>query len=265
MTSGILNIIATFAAAVLSFMEDQRSVEPSDILVIYFSASSILALPRLRSLWLIPSVDACRGLWTTIYIFTVAMLFVESARKTKILRPLYQGVTKEQICGFWGRSFFIWVLPFFQAGYSKVLQIQDLPEVDDDLQGQDAGEKLQAAWKTAKSRHGLLRATFRAYRWPFLSGVVPRLVLSAFTFCQPFLITATVDYMGKPATVESNKYGQALVGAYVLVYLCLAVGADCATGEFCRANSRKGLEGSVLASNISSSHNDTFWSHLNDL
>ncbi|KAL1981835.1 hypothetical protein VTN96DRAFT_2080 [Rasamsonia emersonii] len=223
MTSGILNIIATFAAAVLSFMEDQRSVEPSDILVIYFSASSILALPRLRSLWLIPSVDACRGLWTTIYIFTVAMLFVESARKTKILRPLYQGVTKEQICGFWGRSFFIWVLPFFQAGYSKVLQIQDLPEVDDDLQGQDAGEKLQAAWKTAKSRHGLLRATFRAYRWPFLSGVVPRLVLSAFTFCQPFLITATVDYMGKPATVESNKYGQALVGAYVLVYLCLAV------------------------------------------
>lgn len=101
-----------------------------------------------------------------------------------------------------------------------------MPEVDDDLLGQNAGAKLLSAWEEVKSTQGnrrLLRATFRAYLWPYLSGIIPRLALSAFTFCQPFLITATVDFLGSPATAESDKYGQALVGAYVLVYLGLAV------------------------------------------
>jgi hypothetical protein len=63
----------------------------------------------------------------------------------------------------------------------------------------------------------LLRATFKTYLWPCLSSIIPRLSLTASTFCQPFLITATVDFMGSPTTVESKKYGQALVGAYVRV------------------------------------------------
>jgi hypothetical protein len=107
LTAGILNIIAIFSAAVLSFIEDQRLISPSDTLVIYFSALSILALPRLRSLWLIPSVGACRGLWTGIFGVTATVLLLESVGKTKFLRVQYRRVTKEQICGFWGRSFFI--------------------------------------------------------------------------------------------------------------------------------------------------------------
>jgi ATP-binding cassette subfamily C (CFTR/MRP) protein 1 len=159
-TSGVLNIIATLAAALLSFIEDQRSVEPSNILVIYFSASSILALPRLRSLWIIPSTSPCRGLWTTIFIFTVAMVFLESARKTRLLRPLYHSVTKEQICGFWGRSLFIWVLPFFQVGYSKVLQPNDMPEVDDDLRGEISGKKLEPNWEVTKNKSSTAPSNF---------------------------------------------------------------------------------------------------------
>lgn len=227
LSAGVLNIIATMTAAIHSFVEDQRSVAPSDVLVIYFSVSAVLGIPRLRSLWLMPSANVCGGLWTSVYIFTVLMLFVESAKKSKLLRPLYRKLTTEQICGFWGRSFFIWVLPFFQAGYSSILGMDDIPDVDDDLQGQRSGAKLQRAWGITKDqrkrKHRLLRAAFRAYRWPFLSAVLPRLALSAFSFCQPFLLTATVNYIGSPKTSDSKKYGQALVGAYVLVYLGLAV------------------------------------------
>jgi hypothetical protein len=119
------------------------------------------------------------------------------------------------------------VLPFFQVGYSKVLQSTDMPEVDDDLRGENSGRKLQSAWEVTKNNRRLLRATFRAYIWPCLSGILPRLCLTAFTFCQPFLITATVDFMGNPTTAESKKYGQALVGAYVLVFLGIAVCVKC--------------------------------------
>ncbi|PCG93312.1 ABC transporter, integral membrane type 1 [Penicillium occitanis (nom. inval.)] len=192
LTSGLLNIVATFAAAVLSFAEDQRTVRPSDVLVVYFSAASIFHIPRLRTLWLIPSITTCKILWTAIYGFTVAILLAESARKTKLLRQLYQG-------------------------------LEDMPEIDDNLAGQAAEDKLQSAWNiiNADRRQRLLYATFRAYGWVFLSGIPPRLALTALTFAQPFLITALVDWMGTDDAPAD--YGPALTGAVVLVYSSLAV------------------------------------------
>ncbi|PWY93092.1 multidrug resistance-associated protein [Aspergillus sclerotioniger CBS 115572] len=222
-TSDILTIIATAAATFLSLIEDQCSIEPSDILVIYFSALTLLDIPRLRTVWLIPGVDICRGLWTTIYVLTVVALFLESMRKLRILRTLYQNVTMEQVIGFWGRSFFVWVTPLFRVGFSDILSVEDLPEADEDLRGDAARRKLNGAWEKSKGKRRLLKAVFRAYLWSALSGIVPRIVLSAFTFCQPFLITSAVDYFEKDSTAEIKQYGQALVGAFLLVYLGIAI------------------------------------------
>jgi len=268
LTSDILGIVAVFAAAVHSFMEDQRSVAPSDILVLYFSASTILAIPRLRSLWQIPTAEACRVLWTMIFISTIGVLLIESARKASLLRPLYRTVTGEQLCGFWSRSFFLWVLPFFQAGYSKILGMQDIPDVDDELQGYKTGASLQEAWKrTGGPSHRLLRASFRAYRWAFVSGVGPRLVYSGFTFCQPFLISAIVSYLDAPQTASTEKYGQALIGAVILVYLgiavCVLVHSVLETRH--HINTKPGLRRSLLATDISIQHQSQIRPYLRHL
>jgi ATP-binding cassette, subfamily C (CFTR/MRP), member 1 len=218
--SGVVSIIAIFAALVLSFIEDQRSVDPSDLLVIYFSFSSLLYIPRLRSLWLILPASTCRTVWTILYVFTLLALFLECAVKTKLLRPAYQNLTKEQLIGFWGRSFYVWVLPIFQLGYSNVMTIDDTLEVDKDLRGYSAGRRLQASWRRMKSPHRLLKATLQSNMWPLVTAIVPRLCLSAFTFCQPFLINSTVTYISNTDTSpESKLYGPALVGAYALVYM----------------------------------------------
>lgn len=67
----------------------------------------------------------------------------------------------------------------------------------------------------------MLIACLRAYRAPFVSGVIPRLFISGFTFCQPFIINATVSWVGNPdAAIDSGK---ALVAAYALVYSGIAV------------------------------------------
>ncbi|OJJ47369.1 hypothetical protein ASPZODRAFT_64884 [Penicilliopsis zonata CBS 506.65] len=223
LASDILNIIVTAGAVVLSFLEDQRSARPSDLLVIYFSALALLGIPKLRSLWMISSSGPCRGLWTAIYTITVLVAFLESTRKVRILRPLYKHVTAEQISGFWSRSVFAWVVPFVQAGYSKILSVGDMPEADENLQGDLTREKLDHAWVRSEGKHRLIKAVFRAYLWPTLSAIVPRLVLSGFTFCQPFLITATVDYFTGDAKDKPKEYGQALVGAFLLVYMGIAI------------------------------------------
>lgn len=222
-TSGVLNIIATFAAAVLSYLEDQRSFKPSDTLVVYFSILTLLELPRLRSLWIISSVGVCQGLWTAIFLVTIGLVLLESATKTRILLPVYLKVSSEQICGFWARSLFAWVLPLFRTGYSTVISVSDLPQLDHDLQGNAASENLRRAWTESKAPCRLIKALFRAYKWSILSAIVPRIALVTFTLCQPFLIAATINWIGSEVTAGTGKYGQGLVGAYVIVYFGMAV------------------------------------------
>ncbi|KGO43779.1 ABC transporter, integral membrane type 1 [Penicillium expansum] len=207
----VLNIIATFAASYASFIEDQRSVKPSDLLILYFSASSIFGV--------------CRYLSLASFLFTVAILALESLPKTKILHSHYYGTTDEEKIGFWSRSFFIWVLPFLQTGYREALEVEDVPEVDTNLQGQCSGDKLRKSWDSAsvKSHHRLIKVVFRAYGWACVSAIPPRLAYSCFNFAQPFLITATVNYIGGSSSSQPKVYGTGLIGAYILVYLGLAV------------------------------------------
>ncbi|KAL4768167.1 putative multidrug resistance-associated protein [Aspergillus nidulans var. acristatus] len=223
--AAILNIVATCAAAYVSFTEDQRSVRPSDLLVLYFSATSICQLPRLRTLWLINSVNACRYLSLATLFITVAIVILESVPKTRLLHTAYCNTTEEERSGFWSRSFFIWVLPFLQTGYRNSLEVEDVPQVDTSLQGQASGDRLRTAWLSGnrERKFRLVKAVFRAYRWPYISAVPPRLAYSCFIFTQPFLITATIDYIGGTSVSEPKVYGAGLVGAYILVYAGIAV------------------------------------------
>ncbi|KAK2728510.1 multidrug resistance-associated [Colletotrichum kahawae] len=208
LASGILTFVAVLAASLHSILEDQRSTRPSDLLILYFSASAVLALPRLRTLWLISSASTAKAVWTAIFILTALVVPLESIGKKRFLRPTYQSLTKEEETGFWGRSFFTWLLPFFRLGYSRVIHIHDMPEVDTDLSGETAGQALELSWAARKGQkhHALLRASCRAYRGTIFLGIITRLFLTA-----------------TPKTPQSEKYGQALVGAYVLTYIGLAV------------------------------------------
>ncbi|KAK1752303.1 canalicular multispecific organic anion transporter 1 [Echria macrotheca] len=228
----VLSSAANFGALVLSFLEDQRSVKPSDLLVLYFSASTLLGIPRLRTLWLLPPSDYLvhQAIWTVLLVITAAVAVLECIGKTRYLRPVYKkGLTSEQTSGFWTRSLFVWLLPLFRQGYSTVFLVEDLPEVDNDLKESTAGTELEDAWRRARQLPGqfrLVKATLRGYAWPFLSAVVPRLFLAAFTFCQPFLIQAAVSHLSKDNDDDNSdheRFGQALVGAFALTYLGIAV------------------------------------------
>ena len=193
------------------------------MLVLYFSASAILYIPRLRSLWSIPEVYAPRAIWTVLVIATVLVICTESARKTRSLRPSYRGVSIEQSAGFWGRSFFIWTLPFFRSGYSKNLQLEDVPQIDPDLAEKAVWTDLDASWHRCLGSHRLLRATFAANLCVFLSAIVPRLAWAGFKLCQPFLIESAVSYLNEEPGRNRQMYSQTLVVVFILVYLGIAV------------------------------------------
>jgi ATP-binding cassette subfamily C (CFTR/MRP) protein 1 len=79
--------------------------------------------------------------------------------------------------------------------------------------------------------HALLQATFHAFSSSLLAGILPRLVLLAFTFAQPFLVTATISYVENQGVHSRPAIGKALIGAFALVYTGIAVSLTTLPGE----------------------------------
>lgn len=74
-----------------------------------------------------------------------------------------------------------------------------------------------------KTPHALFFTLLKTLRWPLLASVFPRLCLIGFNFSQPFLITAAIELSQSPVTPKSQNEGYGLIGAYILVYVGIAV------------------------------------------
>lgn len=224
--AGVTSTIATAGAVLVSFLDAQRSAKPSSLLELYYAAIVITYLPRLRSLWLSssPDVDFLRNLWTSQYIVTILLAILESCGgKIHFLGSRESKGPREESLGFWARSLFVWILPTLRRGYSNTLDVPDLPTLDPLLGGKEAHIRLEEAWSECLLHYRLLRAIFVAYARDILICIPPRLVLGGFTFCQPFLIQAAIEISEQRASPPIKDYGRALVGAFVLVYLGMAV------------------------------------------
>ncbi|KAI1762970.1 ABC transporter [Hypoxylon sp. FL1150] len=235
LTADILSVIATVAALILSFIDHTRRFRPSTLLGLYLSVLVVLGTARTRTFWSLPQSDEGRSVpvaATLAFALTSAALLLESIEK-KIDLALDQvqnthggsnesstkgrAFAPEQRSGIWARTSFVWLTATFRAGYNRILTLDDLPPLDTGLESQLVGKTLADTWATydPQAKHSLLRACFRSYRLSFLSAVIPRLCLTGFTFAQPFLVSATVTFVGLE-NPDSN-YGKGLIGAWALV------------------------------------------------
>ena len=58
---------------------------------------------------------------------------------------------------------------------------------------------------------------------PILATMLPRMALTAFNFCQPFLVERAVLLSQEPVTALSRRIGYGMIGAYFIVYVGIAV------------------------------------------
>ncbi|KAJ5279506.1 ABC transporter [Penicillium angulare] len=71
-----------------------------------------------------------------------------------------------------------------------------------------------------RSQNSLLYACFQANIVAFISAIIPRLFVTGFTFAQPFLINATLDFIEQ--THHDTNFAKGLVCAWAIVYIGLA-------------------------------------------
>lgn len=60
-------------------------------------------------------------------------------------------------------------------------------------------------------------------KWPLLAAIPPRACLIALTFCQPLMINRTLILSVEDVTSQTTAFGHGLIGAYILVYIGIAV------------------------------------------
>lgn len=120
---------------------------------------------------------------------------------------------------------FFWLNELFTKGYRGILSLDDLYLLDRAI----ASDALAPRFREQLQKHplngqsfGLARLLLRTLAVQFLMPVAPRIALLAFSFCQPFLIEALLDYLQDPQTASKNAdYG--LVGATALTYGGIAI------------------------------------------
>ncbi|RDW93046.1 ABC transporter, integral membrane type 1 [Aspergillus mulundensis] len=222
----ILELLAIVFAGILSYIHHCRSIRPSTLLVLFLSARSLLGIARVRTLWLVADPSGAAVPFTVGFAITLLCTILESTGKASSLVAVEKPpATPEPFSGLWKLASFAWLAGTFRRGYTKVLSVDDLPELDPQLDSGVVGERLERAWARADktSKHALLRTCLHAYSTPLLSAIIPRLLVTGFTFCQPFLINATVSWVGTPEPEAPGDSGKALIGAFALVYVGLAV------------------------------------------
>ncbi|KAF5682935.1 major facilitator family transporter [Fusarium denticulatum] len=225
-----LSFVASICLLCLSYVEHVYSYRPSTVLILFLLFSALFDAARTRTLWLqgYNQPAAITALIATV--IKIVMLAVETIEKRRFLRPQYCALPPEVTGSVLSHWFFSWQIPLFRAGYSKHLEIEALFPLEKHFRSLYLQKLLQTAWAKAsrKGKHALMLTVLKTLKWPTLSIVFPRLCFIGFTFCQPFLISATLAWAENDSDSDDMNQGYGLIGAWFLVFMGLAV----TTGQY---------------------------------
>lgn len=211
------------ALSILSHFEHLHTIRPSPIINVYLLLTLLFDIARSRTLWLAGTSGSIATVFTAAVGVKTVILVAEAIEKRGILLPRYQSSSPEVTSGIYSRSFFWWLNTLMTTGFRRVIHNEDLYPIDEDMTSSVLQNQAQSAWNTAnKTRsYALLWSTLKAARRSFAYCIFPRLCVMGFRYAQPFLLSRAVQFTS--TTDDSDSVGWGLTGAFVLVFLGMAV------------------------------------------
>ena len=243
-SAATLSLIDTVVFCFLSYVEHGRNIRPSAILGSYLFFSLLFDIVRVRTLWLIGQDTNEARVFTTSVVLKVCILCLEVKEKRAYLTGEDKLRGPEELSGVLSQGAFYWLNGLIMRGYRRVLSLEDLYPLDEQLSAKTLYGRFSGKWEnckisptnesiwvvdnvlraaTGRNKHRLLLQSAIAFKWELLAPVLPRLILLALTMCQPLLLNRFVNYLSETEASESANIGYGLIAAYGLVYLGLAV------------------------------------------
>ncbi|KAK6213368.1 hypothetical protein QIS74_09370 [Colletotrichum tabaci] len=224
--AAVLTIVDGLAAAALSFTEHSRSVGPSLLLSAFLVLSTIFHGVRLRTLWLKSVGVPIASLSTASLALKLVILVLEEQSKRRWIIGDKEAWSSEETAGLSNRIGFHWLNVLLLKGYSAALSIAKLPIIDSKLLSESLWQRIGLKWKTAskEGNHVLLGTVFSVLKWPILAPIPAYLIIVGLQLAQPLLISSIMAYLATPVdhSEHQRNTGYGLIGAYGLVYLCIA-------------------------------------------
>lgn len=156
LAADILQLLSAAAAIVLSYMHHHRSIRPSTLLSLYLPAMSLVGIARSRTLWLVPGARSESITFVFVLAFTIMSFAIESSGKERLLtKSANKPRIPEAYSGFWKLVGYLWLRRTFLDGYSKVISVQDLPELDPGLASDVVHQELADTWAKCKLNTGI--------------------------------------------------------------------------------------------------------------
>ncbi|KAI3488077.1 hypothetical protein L1887_47856 [Cichorium endivia] len=244
----VLRIAAALALVATVHFQYCRQSRPSTTNVVFLTIALIFDAAFVRTLALSGFVSTSAFALSVLSAAALlACLFVEClSKRTLLIQSMHaraaaptaavpltnaaraapsQAITASVL----SRAAHLWLLPTVWRGRSQELVIDHLEQPDDPLQVQADIDAFQRRWSrldaTRAGPNALAWTVLATFRTTLLRPVLPKLLLIAVSFAQPFLIERTTSYLQSlgHAPSEPSYHGWGLVAAYALVYALTAL------------------------------------------
>ncbi|KAK6351860.1 hypothetical protein TWF718_005005 [Orbilia javanica] len=223
-----VSFVGAVAFSVLSYYEHHRSYRPSWLLTAYLALTLLPDATILRTLFLSPYTFslAVRVVSSVAFAAKISIILLESVAKKSINNERNEcGRSPERFTSPFSQMLYLWLNGLIKHGFNHVLKLDDLFQVEQEMKTEELDERFWKIWDKGSSRGNpkLGWALISALKFPLLLAAIPRLVLIIFIFCQPLLLETFLGYLKDPEERKNAKIGQAMIGAYALVYTGMAI------------------------------------------
>ncbi|KAK3181488.1 hypothetical protein K4F52_007198 [Lecanicillium sp. MT-2017a] len=225
MASSALGLCSALALGVLSPLEHRRNPRPSFILSSYLFVSIVLDTARVRTAWLLGSMDAVAATTSASLAVKVVILALEALNKRHLLSAPYRHLSSEATSGIFSRGLFWWLATLLRSGSKRILKMHDLFAIHEKITSDKLPEELFNEWqkRNTSGRYNLAIASCLAWRIEVVKIAFPRLFLVGLNLIQPFVIQGVLENALAPNDQEARNQGYGLIGSVAIVYAGVAI------------------------------------------
>ncbi|KAI1416438.1 ABC multidrug transporter [Hypoxylon sp. FL1857] len=213
----------------LSYFDHSRSPRPSIFLSAYLFFTLLFDIAQARTYWLASSTRpeiAFTAIFTAALAMKVIMLLLEAQRKTRWVAWDSKDHSPEETSGIYSLGVYYWLNQLFLEGYQKVLQVQDLYPLDQNMAANRLSKRFAQHINDVKHKGGrldLIKVLARTLLVPIVLPVPVRLCMIVFYFCQPLFISSLTSSLSQPESSSTANISYGFIGASITIYISIAI------------------------------------------
>lgn len=223
-TAAALSVLSSIFVGLVSYLEHKRVPRTSLLLNGYLLASLVLAIVRTRTAWLVVGQgQPYTSFVTTGTALTAVIAILEAVPKTGWPK---KDISPEEKSGLYSLAFFTWLIPLIRLGSRKILDPEDLYQLDSRISAETISRQFQKTWheQDGRQRRSLVYVLFKSFIWSLVLQPIPiRLAMLAFAVSQPFFMRRLINYLEAGSIHGQTTTASSLLFASILTYGGLAL------------------------------------------